>query len=103
MSIMILNESTISILMPWSSLVLEVTKLLKTQVVLESLILRFIFIKLVFNGCLTLWPFILHGQESRHNRALLSLWLVHWLTILVVRYARAFPKMKSPRRPLEPV
>ena len=77
---MIMKEPTISILMPWSPFVLEVTKFLKTQVVLESLTLRFIFLKVFFEGWLLLWPFILHSQEGRHSGALWSLWglwLVH--------------------------
>ena len=42
MSIMNREEPTISIFMPWSPFVLEVTKLLETQVVYKSLILRFV-------------------------------------------------------------
>ena len=101
MTIMILSESTMSMLMPWSSFVIEVTKLLKTQVILESLILRLILFKVVFTGCLLLRPFIFHNQKIRHGRALWSLWLVHWLIIPVMRHARAFYKMKSLRRLLD--
>ena len=98
MSTMILNESTISMLMPWSSsFVLKVTKLLKTQVIIESLILRLIFFKIFFKGCFLLRPFIFHSQKSRHGRELWNLWLVHWLIILVMRHAKAFSKMKSLR------
>ena len=103
MSIMIMKESTISILMPWSSFFLDVTKLLKTQVVLESLILRFIFHKLVFKVCFLLCSFILHSQEGRHSGELWSLWLDHWLTSPVVRHVRAFPRMKYSRRFPHPV
>ena len=99
MSIMILSESTISMLIPWfSSFVLEVKKLLKTKVILEYLILRLIFFKLFFKGCFLMRPFILHSQKSRHGRALWNLWLVHWLIIPVMRHARAFSKMKYLRR-----
>ena len=73
MSIMIREVPTISILMPWSSLVLEVTKLLETQVVLEYLILRLIFHKLVFKGCFLWWSFILHSQDGKHCGGLWSL------------------------------
>ena len=98
MSIMILSESTISMLMPWSSFVLEVTKLLKNQVIFESLILRLILFKIVFKGWFLLKPFIYHNQKGRHGRALGNLWLMHWLIIPVVIHARAFSKMKSLRR-----
>ena len=77
MSIMILSESTISMLMPWSSFVLEVTKLLKTQMISEYLILRFILFKIVFKGFFLLKPFISHSQKGRHGRALGNLWLMH--------------------------
>ena len=70
MSIMIREEPTISILMPWSSFVLEVTKILETQVVLESLTLRIILHKVIFKGSFLLWSFILHNQESRHSGTL---------------------------------
>ena len=79
------------------------TKILKNQVVLESLILRLIFFKLVFKGCFLLRPFILHSQKNRHGRALWSLWLVHWLIIPVVRHARYFSRMKYPRIFLDPI
>ena len=97
---MIMKEPTISILLPCSSFFLEVKQLLETQVVSESLILRFILHKLVFKGFLLLWSFILHSQEGRHSGALWSLWglwLVHWLTNPLVRHVRAFPRMKFPR------
>ena len=70
MSILIMKEPTISILLPWSSSVLEVTKVLETQVILESLTLRIILHKVIFNGSLFLWSFILHNQEERHSGAL---------------------------------
>ena len=96
-----MKEPTISILLPGYSSVLEVTKLLETHVVSESLILRFIFHKVFFKGSLLLWSFIIHSQEGRHSGALWSLWglwLAHWLTNPVVRHVRAFPMMKAPRR-----
>ena len=50
MSIMILSESTLSMLIPLYSFVLQVTELLKTKILLESLILTLKFYKLVFKG-----------------------------------------------------
>ena len=102
-SIMVLNESTTSMMMPWSSIVLYLTKLLKTQEILKPLRLRFILHKIVFKGFLLLKPFISHSQECRHGRALGNLWLMHWLIILVMRHARAFSMMKSFRGFLESV
>ena len=95
---MIMSESTISMLMPWYSFVLEVIKLLKNQLIFESLILRLIFFKLFFKGCLFLWPLISHSQKDRYSGVLGNLWIIHWLIIIVVRNARVFSKMKSPRR-----
>ena len=103
MSIMILNESTTSMMMPWSSFVLEVTKLLKNQVIFESLILRLIFFKILFKGFMLLKPFISHSKKCRHSRALGNLWLMHWLIILVMRHVKAFSMMKFIRGFLESV
>ena len=64
-----MKETTISILLPWSPLVLEMEKVLETQVILESLTLRVIIHKLTFKGGLILCSFILHNQEGRHSGA----------------------------------
>ena len=95
MSIMILNESTTAMMMPWSSIVLYVKKLLKNQVIFESLILRLILFKIVFKGFILLTPLISYSQKCRHVRALGNLWLMQWLIIPVMRHARAFSKVKS--------
>ena len=92
---MILNESTTSIVMPGSPIVLGLKKFLKTQVVLESLSLRLILHEIVFKGFLFLKPFISHCQEYRHCRALRNVLLLHWLITPVMRNVRAFTMRKS--------
>ena len=98
---MILNESTTSMMMPWYYIVLYLTKLLKTQVIFEYLILRLILHKINFKGLFLLKSFISHNQKCRHVRALGNLWLMHWLIIPVMRHSRAFSMMKSFRGFLE--
>ena len=94
-SIMILNESTTSMMMPWASIVLYLKKILKNQVILEPMSLRFILYKIVFKGFFLLKPLISHNKKCRHIRPLGNLWLMHWLNVPVMRHARAFTLMKS--------